>query len=102
MTDGAPGETAAGIGVLTLLAYTGITGPLVAKAALGIKNANCPSDAGTIWNPPYNLEASDGKPTADPPLHGILFSCEDPPGSWTMGWLNAGCGGPAGIWCCVE
>lgn len=37
-------------------AYKGITGAVVeAKVGLGIKKANCPSVAGTSWNPPKTL-----------------------------------------------
>lgn len=85
VTEGAPGDTAAGTGVLELLAYTGITGPLGANAALGIKKANCPSVAGTSWNPPYTLVASGDKLDEDPllqgtPLRGSTLACGVPPG----------------------
>lgn len=70
---GAPGDTAAGTGVLTLLAYTGITGPFGANAAFGIRKANCPSLAGTIWKPPYTFVASDGKLAGEPALQGTPF-----------------------------
>ncbi len=80
MTDGAPGDTAIGTGVLELLAYTGITGPFGAKAALGIKKANCPSVAGTSWKPPYTFVASEVKLEEDPllqgtPLRGTTLAC---------------------------
>lgn len=67
---GAPGDTAAGTGVLTWFAYTGITGPLGAKAALGMRKANCPSVAGTSWKPPYTLVASGDMLWGEPPLQG--------------------------------
>lgn len=44
-------------------AYKGMTGVVAeAKAGLGIRKANCPSVAGTSWNPPKTLgeTASDG------------------------------------------
>lgn len=72
--DGAPGETAIGTGVLELLAYTGITGPLEAKAAFGIKKANCPSVAGTSWKPPYTFVASEVKLEEEPLLQGTPLS----------------------------
>lgn len=107
LPDGAPGETAAGTGtgVLTLLAYTGITGPFGANAALGMRNANCPSVAGTIWKPPYTLVASEGKLAGEePPLQETAFmgrTCGDELGICTMDWPNEGCVGPAveGSWC---
>lgn len=107
LPDGAPGETAAGTGtgVLTLLAYTGITGPLGANAALGMRKANCPSVAGTIWKPPYTLVASEGKLAGeDPPLQGTAFmgrTCGGELGICTMDWPKEGWVGPAveGSWC---
>lgn len=44
-------------------AYKGMTGFVAeAKAGLGMRKANCPSVAGTSWNPPKTLgeTASDG------------------------------------------
>lgn len=107
LPDGAPGETAAGTGtdVPTLLAYTGITGPFGANAALGIRKANCPSVAGTIWKPPYTLVASEGKLAGDEaPLQDTAFmgrTCGDELGICTIDWAKEGCVGPAavGIWC---
>lgn len=104
LPDGAPGDTAAGTGtgVLTLLAYTGITGPFGANAALGMRKANCPSVAGTIWNPPYTLVASEGKLAGeDAPLHAFMGSTGGELGICTMDWPKDGCVGPAagGIWC---
>lgn len=96
LPDGAPGETAAGTGtgVPTLLAYTGITGPFGANAALGMRNANCPSVAGTIWKPPYTLVASEGKLAGDePPLQDTAFmgrTCGDELGICTMDWPKEG------------
>lgn len=101
LPDGAPGETAAGTGtgVPTLLAYTGITGPFGANAALGMRNANCPSVAGTIWKPPYTLVASEGKLAGDePPLQDTAFmgrTCGDELGICTMDWPKEGWVGPA-------
>lgn len=107
LPDGAPGETAAGTGtdVPTLFAYTGITGPFGANAALGMRKANCPSVAGTIWKPPYTLVASEGKLAGDEaPLQDTAFmgrTCGDELGICTMDWAKEGCVGPAavGIWC---
>jgi len=54
-----------------------------------MRNANCPSVAGTIWNPPYTLVASDGKLAGDePPLQDTWFmgrTCGDELGI-CMGW----------------
>lgn len=82
-----------------------MTGPLGAKAALGMRNANCPSVAGTIWKPPYTLVASDGKLAGEEaPLHGTAFmgrTCGGELGICTTDWLKDGCVGPPaeGIWC---
>lgn len=105
--DGASGDTAAGTGtgVLMLFAYTGITGPFGANAALGMRKANCPSVAGTIWNPPYTLVASDGKLAGgEPPLQDAGFTgstCGEELGICTMDWPKEGCVDPAaeGSWC---
>lgn len=90
LAEGAPGDTAAGTGtgVLTLFAYTGMTGPFGANAALGMRKANCPSVAGTIWKPPYTLVASDGKLVGgEPPLQDAGFmgsTCGEELGIGTM------------------
>lgn len=53
------GDTALGpTEVPLLLVYTGMTGPLCAKAPLGMRKANWPSGAGTTWKPPNTLAAS--------------------------------------------
>lgn len=86
-----------------------MTGPLCANAALGMRKANCPSVAGTIWKPPYTLVTSEGRVAAgdEPPLHGTALmgsTCGDWPGICTRDWAKDGCVvGPAaavaGSWC---
>lgn len=106
LPDGAPGDTAAGTGtgVPTLFAYTGITGPLGAKAALGMRKANCPSVAGTIWKPPYTLVASEGRfGGEEPPLQDTGFigrTCGEEPGIWPKdGWVGPAAAAADGSWC---
>lgn len=99
VSDASRGDAAAAWrGVAAPLAYTGITGPPGVNAPLGIKKANCPSVAGTSWNPPYTLAASDG----DAPDGGALLHAGTDtgtcvaPGICTTGWPKVGGGaGPA-------
>lgn len=62
-------------------AYKGMTGVVAeAKAGLGIRKANCPSVAGTSWNPPKTLgeTASEGlslEPIEAPLMGKVEGSC---------------------------
>lgn len=73
-----------------------MTGPLWAKAPLGMRKANWPSGAGTTWKPPKTLAAS---PAWLPNLQGALpGGGAAPPGMGTSGGggANGACWGPPG------
>lgn len=70
--------------------YRGSTAPPGAKAVLGIRKANCPSEAGSSWKPPYTLAASA------PGLQGMPGSGPTPPPGGTRGGPKAAAGGNGG------
>lgn len=70
--------------------YRGSTAPPGAKAVLGMRKANCPSEAGSSWKPPYTLAASA------PGLQGMPGSGPVPLPGGTSGGPKAAAGGSGG------
>lgn len=74
-----------------VLAYRGMTGAEAeVKAGLGIRKANCPSVAGTSWNPPKTLGDTASTGLSLEPMGAPLMGREDGSCTW-RGWARCAC-----------